>query len=486
MGHKKQDINYQLMLDASPVALLLLNNAGEIIYQNKHAEKLLLYSKEEVLGKELSFLFPKKFWGNYGSFFEKQLAQADWGLEGENKVFFAKKKNGNMFPVELGINSIQDQNENYMLLALHDVSDSKNASALFELVFESAPNAIILVEGTGKIVMVNKQAESLFAYQRKELLGKPMEILVPDRFKKHHPDLRREYHHKPATRPMGAGRDLFALRKDGAEFPIEIGLNYIARDSEQYVLASIIDISERKKTEQLFKDYTRKIEHKNQELEQFTYMASHDLREPLNSIIALLSLVTEDDSNQLSESVRYQFNLIEKSAYRMLELITGLVDYALLGNNEERKEVDLNMTMEHVLNDLNSAINKSKAEITIEELPSVKVYDIEMRLLFQNLISNAIKYRRPGVSPQIKISSQKNGAYYLFSVSDNGIGIAQEQQDKIFLLFQRLHQRKDIDGIGIGLAHCKKIVELHDGRLWIESEQGVGSTFYFSLPIEVE
>ncbi|MBN1985490.1 MAG: PAS domain S-box protein, partial [Prolixibacteraceae bacterium] len=323
-----------------------------------------------------------------------------------------------------------------------------------------------------------------FGYKRNELVGQKVELLIPARLQKYHPSLREKFYANPQARPMGAGRDLYGVRKDGKEIPIEIGLNPLEKNESNFVLASIIDITERKKTEEEIRLYTKRIEDKNKELEQFTFIASHDLREPLNSITSLIELLLEDAEGKLDDETLKRLHFISQSSNRMKDLVKGLLDYARLGKNSEFEQVDCNEIVAAVVNDLEVLIKNSEAEIKVNKLPVFHALEIEMRLLFQNLISNAMKYRAPGRKPKIEIAAKKVKNGWEFAVSDNGIGIPPDQKEKIFIIFQRLHRRDEYEGIGVGLAHCRKIVELHDGKIWVESEPGKGSTFYFFIPLK--
>lgn len=483
MNVKQEEISFQLMVEASPIALVLVNRFGKIVYVNSHAEELFLYNKNELPGSDVSSLIPEKYFSRVPDFLKEYFKNPVSRQIGESRNVYAFKKNGEEFPVEIALNPIVTVERTLVLAAIIDITDRKKASEQFRMVVESAPNAMILVDYSGNIVMVNRQAEVLFGYQREELIGEKVERLVPQRLQHHHPELREKFYATPKARPMGAGRDLYGVRKDGTEIPIEIGLNPIEKDDSHFVLASIIDITERKRSEEAIRIYTKRIEDKNKELEQFTYIASHDLREPLNSINSLIELFVESESDKLSDEALKQLEFISQSANRMRELVKGLLDYARLGKNSEFKKVDLNKIIELVINDLKLAVKNSGAKIRVGKLPVLNVLEMEIGLLFQNLISNAIKYCPPERNPEINISAKKVKGGWQFAISDNGIGIPSNQKDKIFVLFQRLHGRNEYDGIGIGLSHCRKIVELHDGKIWVESDAENGSTFYLFIPV---
>ena len=218
------------------------------------------------------------------------------------------------------------------------------------------------------------------------------------------------------------------------------------------------------------------------ELEQISYVSNHDLQEPLRTLIQFTQLLTENYGGRLDEDGNKYIDFISSSASRMRLLVTDLFEYSLLGKESLRSLIDCNEIVREVLNDLDDSIRKTDARISVSELPAVVGYPTEMRLLFQNLITNAIKYQKNGMVPEIDISAESHGNEWLFSIKDNGIGIEKKYYEKIFIIFQRLHNRNDFHGTGIGLAHCKKIVEIHGGRIWVESTPGEGSVFMFTIP----
>ncbi len=226
---------------------------------------------------------------------------------------------------------------------------------------------------------------------------------------------------------------------------------------------------------------TEELERKNKELEQFAYVASHDMQEPLRTTSSFVALLRKQYKGKLDENADKYLDYIVQSSDRMKVLIKDLLDYSRLGGKKERRQVDCNSIVEQVKADLNRVIRESKAEVKTGNLPLLDGFPTELKLLFQNLVSNSIKFHRPGVPPVVEVNSNQRNGVWEFSISDNGIGIEPQYLDRIFVIFQRLHNRTDYEGSGIGLAHCKKIVELHGGRIWVESEPGVGSTFFFTI-----
>ncbi|NLR91456.1 sensor histidine kinase [Flammeovirga agarivorans] len=238
-----------------------------------------------------------------------------------------------------------------------------------------------------------------------------------------------------------------------------------------------------KKLNDIKKVYTNKLIHKNKEQEQFIYIASHDLQEPLNTVMSFSNVLNDKYYDVLDERGRKCLTYVHQASARMSALVKALLDYGRLGKNREKEEIDCNVMLNDIIMDLDERIQTSHAKITIGELPIINGYKNELRMLFQNLLTNAIKFRREGHPPQITISAQKEDKSWTFYVQDNGIGIAEEHKQKVFTIFQRLHTTSEYEGTGIGLAHCNKIIDLHHGKLWLESELNKGSTFYFNLPI---
>lgn len=226
------------------------------------------------------------------------------------------------------------------------------------------------------------------------------------------------------------------------------------------------------------------IYNKNKELEQFTYIASHDLLEPLLTVKGFANLLNEGYTEKFDEEGKQSLNYIKEATDRMSLLVKGLLDYGRIGRYPELKEIDCNKMLEEVKIDLANVIKNSNATLEIEKLPILNGFEVELRLLFQNLISNAIKFREPDKAPLIKISAKKENGW-TFAIKDNGIGIEDKYKKRIFSIFQRLHSDSKYKGTGIGLAHCNKIIELHKGKIWLTSKLNEGSTFYFNVPNKI-
>ncbi len=477
---KFTELTFQLIVESSPNAIVLVNKEGKIAYINSQTEKLFGYIRSELIGQPVELLIPERFSNHHKAFRDLFFQIPSVRVMGAGRELFALRKNKSEFPIEIGLNPVITVDGTLVLASIIDITERKKAEERFRLVVESAPNAMILVNSEGTITLVNDQTEKLFGYERKELIGNKLELLIPNRFRGHHPNHRNTFFLKPQTRSMGAGRDLFALKKDGNEVQVEIGLNPIETTEGQMVLASIIDITERKIQEQIVKRHAE-LEAKNKELEQFAYIASHDLQEPLRTISNYMKVFEEDYNTVLDDNALRYLQSVNNATTRMSKLVKALLDYSRLGRNKQLVLVDGKKIINDVIADLETIIKTTGTTIEVGEVTKIDAYEVEVRQLFQNLITNAIKFRKKDVPCVIKINLERIKDKWKFSVSDNGIGIAPEHFERIFFIFQRLNPIDLYEGYGIGLANCKKIVELHEGEIWVESVLGEGSTFNFII-----
>ncbi|TAM55921.1 MAG: PAS domain S-box protein [Paraburkholderia sp.] len=369
------------------------------------------------------------------------------------------------------------------VLVLHDVTERERAEERFRVAVEAAPNAMIMVDSGGKIALVNTQTERLFGYTRGELIGKPIEMLLPERFRATHIGDRKAFFARSSARAMGSGRELFGLRRDGTEFPVEIGLNPMETSEGVFVLSSIADVTERKRAERQIRQRTEELARSNRDLEQFAYVASHDLQEPLRAVAGPLQLLQRRYQGQLDARADEFIGHAVDGATRMQTLIDDLLSYSRVGRLEDPKQpVPAEQALELALKNLAFVIEEAGAEITHEALPVVQAISSQLALLFQNLIGNAIKFRSKDRALLIRVRAESIGDEWQFSVTDNGIGISEQYFERIFVIFQRLHTRREYPGTGLGLALCKRIVEHHGGKIWVESTPGDGAAFSFTIP----
>ncbi len=351
-------------------------------------------------------------------------------------------------------------------------------------ILEIADDAIISIDDRQRIILFNHGAERIFGYQAGEVMGRSLSLLLPRRLREVHEKHIGEFA-ASASRARGKDRNvqIFGLRKNGTEFPAEASISKLEIDGERIFTVILRDITERKEAENALREQAHELARSNIELEQFAYVASHDLQEPLRMISSYTQLLAKRYRGKLDDDADEFIHFAVDGAERMQRLINDLLAYSRVGTRgQEFKAVSCGEVLEQVLSNLKVRIQETGAVVTRDELPTVTADPVQLQQVFQNLISNAIKFRRKS-PPRVHLSAVQKGREWIFSVQDHGIGIDSQYKERIFVIFQRLHTVGKYPGTGIGLAICKKIVERHGGRIWLESQPGQGTTFYFSIPI---
>lgn len=342
--------------------------------------------------------------------------------------------------------------------------------------------AILFLDKHGNIENWNKEAEKIKGYKADEIIGSNFSVFYSEDSRRNKlPELLIE-EAKLKGRSQHEG---WRLRKSGELFWAFVTLSAIYDDRNNVVGFSkfIRDLTAKRHLEKTTEEYARELEIKNKELEQFVYIASHDLQEPLLTVKNFVELFKDEYKDVFDDNAKLYLQFIDRSTERMRNLIKGLLDYARLGGQQTKTLVDCNTLVDSLQNDLFSSINATGAEIKYTNLPIVYGFETALRQLFQNLLSNSLKFKRPDVAPLIQIFAVARDNFWHFEFKDNGIGIEDRYKEKIFVMFQRLHSVTDYEGYGIGLSHCKKIVELHGGKIAVESVLNEGSAFNFSLKV---
>ncbi|EKD42594.1 MAG: hypothetical protein ACD_73C00088G0001, partial [uncultured bacterium] len=351
------------------------------------------------------------------------------------------------------------------------------------LILDTANDAFVSMDGQGVTLEWNKKAESLFGISRDDAVGNKLNvILIPDTYQQEIENEMSSYSQVSQKYVIDKLIEIKAFRNDGVEFPAEMSLSIFRYEGNYTFNAFIRDISNRKRAEQEIKGKAAELARSNAELEQFAYVASHDLQEPLRMVASYTQLLEKKYSDKLDPQAREFIKYAVDGVMRMQQLIRDLLEYSRVGTRlKELVPVDLQIVLKKVTDNLKIAIEESGTKIIADQLPSVLADETQMIQLIQNLIGNAIKFRKKDLNPIIELKSEKKDHEWIIKIQDNGIGIDTRYKDKIFVIFQRLHTQKQYPGTGIGLAVCKKIVERHGGRIWIESGPEMGTTFFFSL-----
>jgi PAS domain S-box-containing protein len=409
---RKSEDRFRQVVEAAPNAMVMINAAGQIEMVNTQAERLFGYPRAEMLGQSVEILVPDRLRGHHPALRDSFFADPQSRPMGEGRDLRGLRKDGSEFPVEIGLNPIETDEGTMVLSAIVDISARKRQEERFRRVVEAAPNAMVMINAEGRIEMVNTQAERVFGYARSELLGQKMELLVPERFRAFHPGLRGAYFTDPRSRPMGAGRELFGLRKDGSEFPVEIGLNPIETDEGTMVLSAIVDISDRKEKEQ-------KIEAALKEKDVLLGEIHHRVKNNLQIVESLLDLQAAQIADpQVQAMLRDGQNRI-----RSMALI-----HQTLYQSKDFAEVDLNLFLDALVPRLvvSYAVDPEKILLAVKATPVFLPIDsaIPCGLLVNELISNALKHAFPGGRGEItlELGLDAAGAVCL-AVSDDGVGL---------------------------------------------------------------
>jgi len=480
---------YRGLLEAAPDAMVVVSQGGDIVLLNLQAEKQFGYRRDELLGQKVTNIIPVGFAerliaDDLRSTEDALAQQIGTGIE-----LTGLRKDGGEFPIEIMLSPLESAEGTLVTAAIRNISVRKAAEmhlaqmeGRYRGLLEAAPDAMVVVNQSGEIVLLNVQAEKQFGYRRDELLGQQVTNIIPVGFAERliADDLRSA--EDASAQQIGAGIELIACRKDGSEFPIELMLSPLRNAEGILVTAAIRDISVRKKAAVVLLQKVEELNRSNEELGQFAYLASHDLQEPLRMVASYTQLLSRRYKGKLDADADEFIAFAVDGASRMQRLIHDLLAYSRVGTKgKDLIETSSEDALQQALVNLRGAIEESGALVTHDPLPAVLADEMQLIQLFQNLIGNAIKYQSPGV-PRVHISAARvSGKKWNFSVKDNGLGIDPQYFERIFGMFQRLHKRDEFAGTGIGLAICKKIVERHGGRIWVESQPGEGSTFRFAL-----
>lgn len=489
---KLLEARFRDLLESTPDAIVMVNVTGRIVLVNSQAERVFGYPRAELLGQAVEVLLPHRYRGAHlghrsGFFGQPRTRTMGAGLE-----LHGLRKDGGEFPVEISLSPIDTEEGTMVMSAIRDITDRKKADQKFKDLLEAAPDAMVIVNREGGIVLVNTQAVKLFGWSRDELLGQSIELLVPQRFSARHPDHRRQFFAEPRTRSMGAGLELHGLRKDGTEFPVEISLSPLQTEEGLFVSSAIRDVTERKRIEQVLRDKNLELENAALVKDRFLASMSHELRTPLNAIIGFTGTLLMKLPGPLNTEQDKQLRIVQTGARHLLSLINDLLDVAKLSANKvtlNLEPVDCKALIEEVSATLELEAQRKGLAFGVQTPSGAVSLQTDRRALSQiliNLVGNAIKFTQQG---QVDVVLQEHllpggDRAVQLSVHDTGPGIPQHEQPRLFEAFSRVEtaDRRHHEGTGLGLHLSRKLAEALGGTLVFSSEEGRGSTFTLELP----
>jgi protein-histidine pros-kinase len=471
-------------LQIAPDAVIIINAIGRMVFVNSQAVTLFGYAPAELIGLEIEALLPPRFRAGHGRERAAFSAAPRTRSMGQGLELFGLRRNGEEFPVEISLSPLETDDGTMVMSAVRDLTDRQKAERKFRMLLEAAPDAMVIVGAGGRIALINTQCEKLFGYARAELLGQPVETLVPPRFRTQHVSHRSAFFGQPRARSMGAGLDLYGLRRDGTEFPVEISLSPLETEEGLFISSAIRDASERRHIEQTLQQASRL---KSELLANM----SHELRTPLNGIIGFSEFLIDEKPGPLNPRQKEFRNDVLTSGRHLLKLINDVLDLSKVeaGRMELFPETfQVPGAIEEVCSIVAPLAGKKNVSLQTD-IASTRHVDVTLdrRKLVQvlyNLLSNALKFTDAGGEIRVAARFEPAGTLEV-SVRDNGIGIREEDLPRLFAEFQQLDSgsARRYEGTGLGLALTRRLVEFQRGSISVSSKPGEGSLFTVRLPV---
>lgn len=467
----------ETILETTAEGLITIRENGIVETYNKACEQIFGYKAKEVIGQNINMLMPEKYARDHGSYLHNYLQTGEKKIIGVGRELEAKRKNGEVFPIDLAVAEVKLGSRRIFSGVIRDISVKKKAQELAEQLSQILDSSLvefyIFDAESLQFLLANKGAVKNIGHTQEDLLNLHTYQITPN-FD--------EESFREMLEPLRSGEqdllefDIQHERKDGSLYDVAVNLQTIQFQGRNAYIAIILDITERK-------EVIEELQRSNKELENFAYVTSHDLKAPLRHVSMSAGFFQEKFSDQLDDQARELLNVMIEGTGRMQEMIESLLTYARVGRSELNiQRLNLNDVVLAVRQNLIAELHQNAAIMDTEHLPFIYGDRVLMIQLLQNLVQNALKYKRPNTNPVINITSKKGDKYVEVAISDNGIGIDKSYADKVFQIFQRLHPDGEYEGVGIGLSICQRIVEFHGGRIWLDTNYTDGARFVCKLP----
>ncbi|MEQ9331706.1 PAS domain S-box protein [Thalassobaculum sp.] len=506
------------VIDTAVDGVILIDSEGIVQTFNKACEGLFGYVADEVVGRNVRMLMPEPYHGEHDGYLRRYLATGERKIIGIGREVSARRKDGTVFPIELSVGETEAPEarpggEHGFVGIIRDISARKQAErelsdslARLRAVIGTAVDGVILIDSNGIVQSFNAACEGLFGYQADEVVGHNVRMLMPEPYHGEHDGYLQHYLDTGERKIIGIGREVSARRKDGTVFPIELSVGEAQQGADRIFVGIIRDVTARKEAETALIRHTRELERlnralrlqsvdlerSNDELRLFASAASHDLKEPLRKIQTFGDFLVTEHADRLDDEGRHYVGVMVDGAARMARMIDGILAYSRAGLAEiDVSRVDLAELWHAVCSDLEIQVAEADATVSVQPMPAIEADAVRLHQVFQNLLSNALKYRSPSRPLTVSVDAATRPAAggreeVVMSVVDNGNGFDPAYADAIFEPFKRLQGRKGVDGIGLGLALCHRIVRLHSGAIEAEGRPGIGATFRVTLPVRQE